>query len=59
MKDNSEYKPLARDEMFSESDYESRTSYSIKICGYCTQSRHSECRGPTDYSCYRSKLNYN
>jgi len=58
MKDNSKDKPLARDEMFSKSDYESRTSYSIKICGYCTQGRHSECRGPTDYPCYCSKKNH-
>jgi len=59
MKDNSEDKPLARDEMFSESDYESRTSYSIRICGYCTQGRHSECRGAIDYPCYCSKKDHN
>jgi hypothetical protein len=54
--DNSEDKSLDKDVILTDSDTDSeRTSYSIKICGYCTQGRHSECRGAIDYPCYCSK----
>ena len=57
--DNSEDKSLDKDVTLTDSDTESeRTSYSIKICGYCTQGRHSECRGAIDYPCYCSKKDH-
>jgi hypothetical protein len=44
--DSSEHKSLDKDVALTDSDTDSeRTSYSIKICGYCTQARHSECLG--------------
>jgi hypothetical protein len=56
---NSEDKSLDKDVTLTDSDTDSeRTSYSIKICGYCTRGRHSECRGAIDYPCYCSKKDH-
>jgi hypothetical protein len=50
MKDNSDI-PSYRDRAFIENDGRP----DLRICGYCTQGRHSECR---DTSCNCNKNNH-